>query len=333
MKKIISVIVILFLVSILGACSGDSAAIKGEIESNFKIIQEKGKDNSLNKDVIMKFVNQGLDGTDKFGIDTNSFISALIDSCDITTSVNVKDDEAIASLKIKVLDLEPFIELLNSKGNEFKSSDERKDFEKEERYARAKIDFEETLAASDGLVEKDISIEYKKNNDAWVTKDGRNIVDLIVDSILSKEEAAEISRILGDYTWKYDDMNASQILEAMKADGLAIGEIQAFDEVTDPNGKLGRPGYYTSKADFLDTRVDCGEWCHYDGKILTDNGGTMEVFSSTKDAKSRENYLDYVTTETGFGKMYMYRFGNALFRVGMDLLPSQAKEYEDNFFE
>ena len=48
----------------------------------------------------------------------------------------------------------------------------------------------------------------------------------------------------------YEDLPDSQSLaEQIKAINSNVGGIEAFDESTDPNGNLGRPGEYISKAD------------------------------------------------------------------------------------
>ncbi|MEG1545412.1 MAG: hypothetical protein RR382_12980, partial [Tannerellaceae bacterium] len=52
---------------------------------------------------------------------------------------------------------------------------------------------------------------------------------------------------------KYDGMDAAQIIEQLKTDGLPISDTQSYNEDNDPNGLLGRPGKYTSKADFIDS--------------------------------------------------------------------------------
>lgn len=48
---------------------------------------------------------------------------------------------------------------------------------------------------------------------------------------------------------------ADQVVDGLRAAGLPIGEVQVFDASNDPNSQLGRPGQYTSKASFADTRI------------------------------------------------------------------------------
>ena len=83
----------------------------------------------------------------------------------------------------------------------------------------------------------------------------------------------------------YEDLVDSQSLaEQIKAANSNVGEIEAFDESTDPNGNLGRPGEYISKADFEDTRLEqYGEY-HV--------GGTIETFENEFDCNDRYEYIN-----------------------------------------
>ena len=85
----------------------------------------------------------------------------------------------------------------------------------------------------------------------------------------------------------------------------------------------------------MDTRVEdpYGGNGYIDGEIDIDMGGTVETFDTAKDAQTRTKYITDVTTSSGIGKMYMYTFGNVVFRVGYDLKPSEAEEYEKAFMK
>ena len=97
--------------------------------------------------------------------------------------------------------------------------------------------------------------------------------------------------------------------------------IVVYDEETDPNENLGRPGQYIGKADFFDDRMEDTE----------DNAGTIEFFSSKSDCNDRYEYLCKLSDpELGvFGvNQYIYKYDLAVFRVSFDLTQTQAEEYK-----
>src|SRR5947209_3533436 len=48
---------------------------------------------------------------------------------------------------------------------------------------------------------------------------------------------------------------AAQIVQELKAKGLLIGEVFSYTAENDLNHLLGRPGQYTGKTEFIDTRL------------------------------------------------------------------------------
>ena len=128
---------------------------------------------------------------------------------------------------------------------------------------------------------------------------------------------------------------AEECINALKDAGLPIGQIIVYDETTDPNGILGRPGRYTSKADFEDTTVE-----QYDDAIIeqigeTVIGGTVEMFETAEDCQDRYDYLMQFD-DPSLGPMgldaYMYKSDLAILRVDYDVLPDDAKKYEETFY-
>lgn len=100
-----------------------------------------------------------------------------------------------------------------------------------------------------------------------------------------------------------------------------VTSIVVYDEETDPNENLGRPGQYIGKADFFDDRMEDTE----------DNAGTIEFFSSKSDCNDRYEYLCKLSDpELGvFGvNQYIFKYDLAVFRVSFDLTPTQAEEYK-----
>ncbi|MGE7602677.1 hypothetical protein ACQKL5_09225 [Peribacillus sp. NPDC097675] len=111
---------------------------------------------------------------------------------------------------------------------------------------------------------------------------------------------------------------------------LPIGDIESFNKDTDPNKQLGKPGYYTEKADFADNRLEQVDNEYSDEKDLT--GGKIEIFESEEDAQKRFNYLEKMN-DPELGPLaldeYVYLQDNVLLRITYDLSEKQAKEYNE----
>ena len=111
------------------------------------------------------------------------------------------------------------------------------------------------------------------------------------------------------------------VLSALQEQSPYVTDILIFDETTDPNENLGRPGKYIAKGDFFDDRTEDSD----------DNAGTIELFVNQSDCNNRYNYLcKLANSDLGvFGvEQYIYKYKLAVFRVSFDLTPSQAKEYK-----
>lgn len=114
-------------------------------------------------------------------------------------------------------------------------------------------------------------------------------------------------------------------LDALRAAGLPVGDYIQYDERTDPNALLGRPGGYLAKINFHDQRVkDKDTLNNYD----MDGGGTVEIFASERDAKARFDYISPLSTTPLFGQ-YVYYRGKVVLRVSHHLIPSEAAEYNN----
>lgn len=123
-------------------------------------------------------------------------------------------------------------------------------------------------------------------------------------------------------------MSVEEIYEAMKSEGLPIGETIIYDETTDPNEVLGRPGKYIGKGDFVDSTVAS------DGTKLS--GGTIEVFDDKDVCQARYEYLKQFEDGAlgAFGlNQYMYKSDYVILRVDYDILPKDAEKYEAVFNE
>lgn len=119
------------------------------------------------------------------------------------------------------------------------------------------------------------------------------------------------------------ELDAQQVVKALTA---AISDTKAatvYTAATDPNKLLGRPGGYTSKADFTDARAKP----ELDDEVQ--NGGSVEVYSDPADAEERGKFIaDTLKKMKIFGTEYHYTKGGILLRVSGALTPDQAAEYE-----
>ncbi|MFJ7746415.1 hypothetical protein [Peribacillus sp. NPDC097295] len=127
---------------------------------------------------------------------------------------------------------------------------------------------------------------------------------------------------------KQEPVTVEGITKSFAEAKLPIGDIETFNKDTDPNEQLGKPGYYTEKADFADNRLEQVEDEYSDEKDLI--GGKIEIFESEEDAQKRFNYLEKMN-DPELGPLaldeYVYLQDNVLLRITYDLSEKQAKEY------
>lgn len=119
-----------------------------------------------------------------------------------------------------------------------------------------------------------------------------------------------------------EDLTIDTFLAALTDAGLPVGESTIWDEDTDPNELLGRPGQYVAKASWTDTRVEC-----FSDPPGVDCGGDVELFENTDDRDERYEYLANFADEAMLGGYYQWKLPNAVVRIGFELTPSQAEEY------
>ncbi|MFJ6137620.1 hypothetical protein [Kitasatospora sp. NPDC092286] len=95
----------------------------------------------------------------------------------------------------------------------------------------------------------------------------------------------------------------------------------------DPNHLLGRPGQYTSKVTFTDSRIkDADVEGQDEGAVV--RGGAVEVFAADADAKARAEYIQGIVKSMPAAMEYDYVHGPVLIRVSKILTPAQAKEFQ-----
>lgn len=108
-----------------------------------------------------------------------------------------------------------------------------------------------------------------------------------------------------------------QVVEAFEQAQLPVSKAVVYNDKTDPNNLLGRPGQYVEKMNFIDPR---------DKKRKTEC--TVEVFRLAEDARKRKEYIDSLNHIPMFGGYYTFLHKNVLVRVSFGLVPADAEAYK-----
>lgn len=113
------------------------------------------------------------------------------------------------------------------------------------------------------------------------------------------------------------------IYNKFKDAGLPVGIYVEYTPDTDPNGLLGKTGYYIAKLNFEIFTLDQLS----DGNPI---GGSIEIFSNAKYAKKRKEYID------GLGMSFQMVVENSyivndiyFIRIDRQIPPSEAAKYAD----
>lgn len=142
---------------------------------------------------------------------------------------------------------------------------------------------------------------------------------------LTSTAAARLSRepAIATVTQLPTMRDANALVDALRARALPIGDRFVVTAANDPNMLLGRPGAYTSKVNFRDTRLS------EQGRTFElPNGGSIEVFAHEADASARRDYIQNVTRGNPLLTEYTYAVGAVVLRLSSRLTPEQAAAYE-----
>jgi len=106
-----------------------------------------------------------------------------------------------------------------------------------------------------------------------------------------------------------------------------------FTADNDPNGKLGRPHQYTSKAAVIDSRIapaKAKEEAADGDEHPVAAGAAVEVFATDADAKAWVSYIDKIGQAVGglVTPDYLLRNGGVVLRVSHLLTTAQVAEYK-----
>jgi hypothetical protein len=106
---------------------------------------------------------------------------------------------------------------------------------------------------------------------------------------------------------------------------MPIDDSVTYTATTDTNHLLGRPGGYTSKVNFHDSRLPASP------DFDTEAGGSVEVFPDAAGATSRMNYIQALAKGSPLFTEYDYVSGDAILRLSKVLTPDQASAYAAAF--
>lgn len=119
-------------------------------------------------------------------------------------------------------------------------------------------------------------------------------------------------------------LDAAGVAEALTEAGLPATLSVTFDESSDPNKLMGRPGGYTSKVAFVDDRVSLPGV--EKGDLLL--GGSVEVFPTDEGAEKRAKYVKTLAESSPIFAEYTYVRGPVVLRISKELTPKDAAAYE-----
>lgn len=117
-------------------------------------------------------------------------------------------------------------------------------------------------------------------------------------------------------------VTAEDVYVAIEAAGFPVHSPTVVTEETDSNELLGRPGQYTSKVEFYDIAGNAGS---------NNDKCVIEVFSSSKDAKTRFDYVKSLSESIAMLSEYDYLNDIVILRIDNCVSPSDAKKYEEWF--
>lgn len=124
-------------------------------------------------------------------------------------------------------------------------------------------------------------------------------------------------------------MDAEQVADALRQAGVPLTVTLVYTADNDPNNLLGRPGGYTSKVAFTDSRIDPAE-VNDPAPDAIDRGGSVEVYPDATAAAARKEYIQKILQGAGgvLGTEYDYLSGGVVLRVTGKLTPDEAGVYE-----
>lgn len=124
--------------------------------------------------------------------------------------------------------------------------------------------------------------------------------------------------------------DAAAVLAKISAAVTSVKAGTAVTAESDPNHLLGRPGQYTSKVTFTDSRIKASD-VEGESADSVARGGAIEVFATEADAKTRAGYIQGIVKGMPALMEYDYAKGPVVVRVSKLLTPDQAKALAASF--
>lgn len=216
------------------------------------------------------------------------------------------------------------IEIANEEISDFTAADKKLSFtSKEVSYKKVVVREEKISTTSNNY----IIVMKNKNGDNNII-----VYKLEVKTTLSDKDNAAI--------------NAEPSQEAIAAALNTIDTIKEtciLNENTDPNNEIGKDHQYYIKVSYIDKRVDVKYYGNLDNnynfvatsKSCAENGseagGTIEVFRTVEDAKTRKEYLDGFTGVLSSGKSKLVN--TTLIRVSPNLKASEQNDLLEKIYQ
>ncbi len=116
-------------------------------------------------------------------------------------------------------------------------------------------------------------------------------------------------------------VTAEEVYYAIETAGFPVHSPTVITEETDSNELLGRPGQYTSKVEFYDISGNAG----------SSDKCVIEVFASSKDAKTRFEYVKSLSESIAMLAEYDYLNDTVILRIDNSVSPANAQKYEEWF--
>lgn len=123
-------------------------------------------------------------------------------------------------------------------------------------------------------------------------------------------------------------IDAAAVIEAMAKVMPTMKASISYTAEDDPNHLLGRPGGYTSKSTFVDSRIDPAD-AQTSSIGSVDIGGGVEIFADSAGANERATTIFEIEKTTILSNEYLYTSGGVLLRLSSVLTPTEAQAYAD----
>ncbi|OHV37934.1 hypothetical protein BCD49_15585 [Pseudofrankia sp. EUN1h] len=123
-------------------------------------------------------------------------------------------------------------------------------------------------------------------------------------------------------------LTAEQVAIRLLGAGIPLHTTIVYDASSDPNQLLGKPGGYSSKIAFLDTRTGVNP-AGVTSKDPVDQGGSIEVFADQAAASSRVQRLRTASASSQLLQESDFQQGGVVLRVSRYLAETDANGYRD----